>query len=239
MNKDIEAIPVCSRSALESEYKNKNREVKGSTRRDKRSHIKKLAKSAEEAAFVDDLEVYKITKELVNATTKADPPVLDLIGNILPTVEEKLIRWREYFVPVLNHVVGLWMTLRCRCIPNKIVSVIKSTYNGAKCRVLHNVTLSASFVVGSGVRQGCILSPVLLLLVIGDIIQASIAKYHSVCKYADIRWKTDSFFSNTWTTTMISVCCRIVSLMQQTCFIHLKMRQLLLYLKSTLQKQSP
>ena len=74
LKKDIEATPVSSRSALESEYNTKNREVKRSTRRDKRSHVEKLAKSAEEAAFVGDLgEVYKITKELVNANTKADP----------------------------------------------------------------------------------------------------------------------------------------------------------------------
>ena len=44
---------------------------------------------------------------------------------------------------------GLWMALRRRDIPYKLVSVIKSTYNGAKCRVLHNDTLSAPFVVGS------------------------------------------------------------------------------------------
>ena len=49
----------------------------------------------------------------------------------------------------------LRMALRRRGMPNKIVSVIKSTYNGAKCRVLHNSTLSTPFVVGSGVRQGC------------------------------------------------------------------------------------
>ena len=46
----------------------------------------------------------------------------------------------------------LWMALRRRGILNKIVSVIKSTYNGAKCHVVHNGTLSAPFVVGSGVR---------------------------------------------------------------------------------------
>ena len=87
---------------MESEYKTKNKEVKRSTRRDKRSHVEKLARSAEEAAFVVDLgEVYKITKELVNANTKADPPVLDLNGNILSTDEEKLNRCREQ----LNHVV--------------------------------------------------------------------------------------------------------------------------------------
>ena len=53
--KDIEATPVCSRTALESEYKTKNKEVKRSTRRDKRSHVEKLARSAEEAAFGVDL----------------------------------------------------------------------------------------------------------------------------------------------------------------------------------------
>ena len=81
LKKNIEAIPVCSRSALESEYETKNRVVKQSTRRDKRSHIEKLAKNAEEAAFIGDLrELYKITKESVNANTKPDPPVLDLNG---------------------------------------------------------------------------------------------------------------------------------------------------------------
>ena len=80
--KNIEAIG--NRSALESEYKSKNREVKRITRRDKRSRVEKLAKSAEEAAFVGDMgEVYNITKELVSGNTKADPPVLALNGNIL------------------------------------------------------------------------------------------------------------------------------------------------------------
>ena len=40
----------------------------------KRSHVEKLAKSAEESAFV--------SKESVNTNTKADPPVLDLNANI-------------------------------------------------------------------------------------------------------------------------------------------------------------
>ena len=61
---------------------------------------------------------------------------------------------------------------------------------------MHNGTLSALFVVGSGVRQGSILSPVLFLLVIGEIIQASIAQHHSVSKYSSIRWKMDSFLQH-------------------------------------------
>ena len=88
------------------------------------------------------------------------------------------------------------MALRRRRIRNKIVSVIKSTYNSAKYRVLYNGILSAPFDVGSGVRQGCILSPVLSLVVIGDIIQASIAKHHSVSKYSGIRGNMDSFLQH-------------------------------------------
>ena len=80
LKKYIEANPVRSHSALESEYRTENREVKRSSRPDKRSQVDKLAKSAEEVAFVGDLgEVYKITKELVS-------------GNILSTDEEKLNR---------------------------------------------------------------------------------------------------------------------------------------------------
>ena len=72
-----------------------------------RSHVEKLAKSPEEAAFVGDMsEVYKITSELVNTNTKADPPVLDLNGNILSTDEEKLNRWKEHLESVFNQVVS-------------------------------------------------------------------------------------------------------------------------------------
>ena len=53
----------------------KNSEVKRSTRRDQRAHVEKFGKSAEEAAFVVALvESSKITEQLVNAHTKAEPP---------------------------------------------------------------------------------------------------------------------------------------------------------------------
>ena len=58
----------------------------------------------------------------------------------------------------------------------------------------HSGVLSASFVVDSGVRQGYILSPVLFLVVNGDIIQASIVKHHSVSKYSG--WKMYRFLQH-------------------------------------------
>ena len=66
-----------------------------------------MAKSAEEAALVDDMgKVYKITKKFVNTNTKADSPVLDLNGHILSTDEEKLNECSEHFESALNHVVS-------------------------------------------------------------------------------------------------------------------------------------
>ena len=58
-----------------------------------------------------------------------------------------LIDFEKAFDSVNREV--LWLALKKRGISNKIVSVIKSIYNGAKCRVLHNGTLSAPFVVVS------------------------------------------------------------------------------------------
>ena len=51
-------------------------------------------------------EVYKISYELVNTTTNANPLVLDLNGNILSTDEEQLNRCREHVESVLNHVIS-------------------------------------------------------------------------------------------------------------------------------------
>ena len=55
----------------------------------------------------------------------------------------------------------IWTALLNRAVPKKIVCIIRATYEGAKCRVLHKNKLSEPFEVRSGVRQGCILSLVL------------------------------------------------------------------------------
>ena len=61
---------------------------------------------------------------------------------------------------------SLWKIMRHYGIPNKYVSVIRETYQGMECRVLHGGDMSESFNVQTGVRQGCLLSPFLFLLAI-------------------------------------------------------------------------
>ena len=49
------------------------------------------------------------------------------------------------------------IALRSKGIPEKIIAIIKDTYNGAKWRVLYKGKLCKPFEVHSGVRQGYIL----------------------------------------------------------------------------------
>ena len=59
----------------------------------------------------------------------------------------------------------IWRILRDYGIPQKIVNIIQSLYEDTSCRVIHNADLSEPFTVNTGVRQGCILSPLVFSLV--------------------------------------------------------------------------
>ena len=67
----------------------------------------------------------------------------------------------------------LWKLLRHYGIPGKIISLIRCTYQDMSCRIAHAGQLSESFEVKTGVRQGCLLSPFLFLLVIDWIMKTT------------------------------------------------------------------
>ena len=67
----------------------------------------------------------------------------------------------------------LWKLMRHYGIPEKFVSLIRHTYEGMTCKVAHASQLSGSFEVRTGVRQGCLLSPFLFLLVIDWIMKTT------------------------------------------------------------------
>ena len=67
----------------------------------------------------------------------------------------------------------LWNLLRHYGIPEKFISLIRSTYKDMTCKVVHAGQLSESFEVQTGVRQGCLLSPFLFLLVIDWIMRTT------------------------------------------------------------------
>ena len=59
--------------------------------------------------------------------------------------------------------------------PRKLVNMIKTSYEGMSCRVIHEGQLTKNFEVRTGVRQGCLLSPFLFILVI-DLVMKTATK---------------------------------------------------------------
>ena len=64
----------------------------------------------------------------------------------------------------------MWKLLRH---PEKIISLIRCTYQDISCRIAHAGYLSGSFEVKTGVRQGCLHSPFLFFLVIDWIMKTT------------------------------------------------------------------
>jgi hypothetical protein len=59
-------------------------------------------------------------------------------------------------------------------LPGKFVNIIKELYNGFECCVLHNGQLTDPFTTVSGVRQGCLLSAIIFLIVLDEVLRRSL-----------------------------------------------------------------
>ena len=64
------------------------------------------------------------------------------------------------------HRESLWRILQAYGIPPKIITLIKMFYVNFECSIILKNTITEAFPVKSGVRQGCILSPILFLVTI-------------------------------------------------------------------------
>ena len=88
----------------QEEYTAVEREVKRSTKKDKRDYIDDLARQAETEAGQGNLrDLYLVTKKLTGKFQQTDKPVMDKNGNPLTTTNEQLKRWAEHFRELLNH----------------------------------------------------------------------------------------------------------------------------------------
>ena len=67
----------------------------------------------------------------------------------------------------------MWKLRRHYGVPENIISLIRCTFQDTSCRIAHASQLSESFTVKTGVRQGCLLSPFLFLLVIDGIMKTT------------------------------------------------------------------
>ena len=65
----------------------------------------------------------------------------------------------------------LWRLMDHYGNPTRIINLIKNSYNGTSCKVMHAGQLPQSFNVKMGVKHGCLLSPFLFLLAIDWIMK--------------------------------------------------------------------
>ena len=86
---------------------------------------------------------------------------------------------------------SIWDALQRRGISSKAINLIKAQYNGFKCRVIHNGQLSETFNSSSGVRQGCLISPILFLIVLDDVIHLAFDS-----KPRGIRWNLSEYLED-------------------------------------------
>ena len=95
---------------------------------------------------------------------------------------EQSVEWRPPFYLVfvdfeevfdtLTHTV-IWNALVCKGASTKILNLMKTMYNNATCRILHEKQLGKSIKIETGDRQGCMLSPLLFNCVLDVVIQKS------------------------------------------------------------------
>ena len=70
---------------------------------------------------------------------------------------------------------SIWNILRYYGVPGEMVKIIKQLYDGFSCQVIHDGRLSEEFQVTTGVRQGCLLSPLLFLVVLDWVTRTAYA----------------------------------------------------------------
>lgn len=65
----------------------------------------------------------------------------------------------------------IWTEMHNFGVPDKIIRMIRTSYEFFECTVLHDGEFSESFRTTSGVRQGCLLSPLLFLIVLDAVVK--------------------------------------------------------------------
>ncbi|GFR86839.1 endonuclease-reverse transcriptase [Elysia marginata] len=82
------------------------------------------------------------------------------------------------------HHDTLWKILQLYGVPQKIINILSNMYADNLCCVRHGEQHSEWFTVKSGVRKGCVISPILFQLVIDWVMKKSTAQ-----KARGITWK--------------------------------------------------
>ncbi|RXN18971.1 hypothetical protein ROHU_007542 [Labeo rohita] len=90
---------------------------------------------------------------------------------------------------------ALWRTIEADHVPLKIISLLKSAYDGSTSLVRIRNDLSDEFEIKTGVRQGDVASPLLFNIVIDAIMRRAFNGCRGV-QFADDQFVTDLMFAD-------------------------------------------
>ncbi|VDO67876.1 unnamed protein product [Schistosoma curassoni] len=112
---------------------------------------------------------------------RKDRPCTDQIATLRIIVEQS-VEWNSsLYINFIDYEKAfdsvdrrtLWKLLRHYGVPEKIVNIIRNSYDGLQRKIVHGGQLTDAFQVRTEVRQGCLLSPFLFLLVVDWIMKTS------------------------------------------------------------------
>ena len=83
------------------------------------------------------------------------------------------------------HRESLWRIMKYYGIPSKIINLVKMSYKNFRCAVEHDGKLSKWFPVMSRVRQGCVMSGFLFVLVIDWIMRKTTRRKRGIQRGLD------------------------------------------------------
>ncbi|VDP73065.1 unnamed protein product, partial [Schistosoma curassoni] len=75
---------------------------------------------------------------------------------------------------------NLSLYIKTTSVTEKIVNIILNSYDGLNCKIMHGGQLKDSLEVKACVRQGCLLSPFLFLLMIDWIMMSIFGEKHGI-----------------------------------------------------------
>jgi hypothetical protein len=107
---------------------------------------------------------------------------VDHVNTLRMIVEQSVEQNSPLFMLFVDYQVAfdsldrecIWIALKNRGLPDKIINIIRQLYNEFQCCVMHDGQLTEPFITVSGVRQGCILSPLLFLVVLDEVLMNSL-----------------------------------------------------------------
>ena len=90
----------------------------------------------------------------------------------------------------------IWNILRHYGVPEKVVNIIRLIYDEYTCQVIHDGRLSEEFAVTTRVRQGCLLSPLLFLVILDLVIGTAYANSGKGIQWSLMRRLEDLDFAD-------------------------------------------